>query len=82
MRKTASRSAENDWVVVDTGWHHYWRKNNDKYYNYYAGMGPEVAEWLIHEKKIKGITGTWGATDSPLWHMPARRADAVAGQGL
>ena len=46
--------------------------NNDKYYNYYAGMGPEVAKWLIHEKKIKGITGTWGATDSPLWHYPLK----------
>ena len=59
-----------DWVVVNTGWHHYWRVNNDKYFNYYAGMGPEVAKWLIHEKKIKGITGTWGATDAPLWHHP------------
>jgi kynurenine formamidase len=59
-----------DWVVVNTGWQHYWRKNNDKYYNYYAGMGPEVANWLIHEKHIKGISGTWGATDAPLWHHP------------
>ena len=61
-----------DWVVVNTGWQHYWRKNNDKYYNYYAGMGPEVAKWLIHEKRIKGITGTWGATDAPLWHYPLK----------
>jgi len=61
-----------DWVVVNTGWHHYWRKNNDKYFNYYAGMGPEVSKWLIHEKKIKGITGTWGATDAPLWHYPLK----------
>jgi len=61
---------ENDWVVVNTGFHHYWRKNNDKYFNYYPGLGPEVAEWLIHEKKIKGISGTWGATDAPLWHHP------------
>ena len=63
---------KNDWVVVNTGFHHYWRMNNDKYYNYYAGMGPEVAIWLIHDKKIKGITGTWGATDSPLWHYPLK----------
>lgn len=61
---------ENDWVVVNTGWHHYWRKNNDKYYNHYPGLGPKVAKWLIHEKKIKGISGTWGATDAPLWHHP------------
>jgi kynurenine formamidase len=63
---------ENDWVVMNTGFHHYWRINNDKYYNYYPGMGPEVAEYLIHEKKIKGVTGTWGATDSPLWHYPLK----------
>ena len=63
---------KNDWVVVDTGFHHYWRQNNDKYYNYYPGMGPEVGKWLIHDKKIKGITGTWGATDSPLWHYPLK----------
>lgn len=61
---------ENDWVVVNTGFHHYWRINNDKYFNYYPGMGPTVAKWLIHKKHIKGITGTWGATDAPLWHHP------------
>ena len=63
---------ENDWVVINTGFHHYWRKNNDKYYNYYPGQGPEIAEYLIHEKKIKGISGTWGATDSPMWHYPLK----------
>jgi len=61
---------ENDWVVVNTGFHHYWRLNNDKYYNYYPGLGPEAANWLINQKHIKGITGTWGATDAPLWHHP------------
>ncbi|GHV33281.1 cyclase [Synergistales bacterium] len=61
-----------DWVVVNTGFHHFWRKNNDKYYNYYPGMGPEAAKWLIFEKHIKGITGTWGATDAPLWHHPLK----------
>ncbi len=61
---------ENDWVVINTGFHKYWRTNNDKYYNYYPGMGPELAKYLVHEKKIKGITGTWGATDAPLWHCP------------
>lgn len=69
-KKDGLEIRENDWVVVDTGFQHYWRKNNDKYYNYYPGMGPDVANWLIHEKKIKGISGTWGATDGPLWHAP------------
>ena len=44
---------ENDWVVINTGFHNYWRINNDKYYNYYPGMGPEIAEYLIHEEKDK-----------------------------
>ena len=35
-------------------------------------MGPEVCDWLLFEKKIKGITGTWGATDGPLWHYPLK----------
>lgn len=62
----------NDWVVMDTGFHRYWRINNDKYFNYYPGMGPEVCKYLMFDKKIKGISGTWGATDSPLWHYPAK----------
>jgi kynurenine formamidase len=63
---------KNDWVAVNTGFQRFWRKNNDKYYNYYPGMGPEVAKWLLFEKNIKGITGTWGATDAPLWHFPLK----------
>jgi len=71
-KKDGLKINKNDWVVINTGFQHYWRINNDKYYNYYPGMGPEVAEYLIHEKKIKGITGTWGATDSALWHYPLK----------
>ena len=63
---------ENDWVVIDTGFHRFWRINNDKYFNYYPGLGPEVCKYLMFEKKIKGISGTWGATDSPLWHYPVK----------
>jgi kynurenine formamidase len=58
---------EGDFVVVNTGWHKYWRWDNYAYYNHFPGLGPEAAEWLI-KKKIKGLAGTWGATDSPLWH--------------
>ncbi|MDR2356732.1 MAG: cyclase family protein [Oscillospiraceae bacterium] len=71
-KKDGLEIREGDWVAVNTGFHRFWRRNNDKYYNYYPGMGPDVAKWLIHEKHIKGITGTWGATDAPLWHDPLR----------
>ena len=63
-------ACEKDWVIINTGFHHYWRINNDKYFNYYPGQGPTLANWLIDEKHIKGISGTWGATDAPLWHHP------------
>lgn len=62
----------NDWVILDTGFHRYWRKNNDKYFNYYPGNGPELAKWLMFDKKIKGISGTYGASDSPVWHFPVK----------
>jgi len=56
-----------DFVVFNTGWHKYWRWDNYAYYNHYPGLGPEAAEWLI-DKKVKGVAGTWGATDHVLWH--------------
>jgi len=71
-KKDGLEIRENDWVIINTGFQHYWRKNNDKYYNYYPGCGPELAKWFIHEKHIKGISGTWGATDAPLWHHPLK----------
>lgn len=71
-KKDGLEIRENDWVIMDTGFHRYWRINNDKYFNYYPGLGPEVCKYLMYEKHIKGISGTWGATDSPLWHFPVK----------
>ena len=71
-KKDGLEIRENDWVIMDTGFHRYWRINNDKYFNYYPGLGPEVCKYLMFEKHIKGISGTWGATDSPLWHYPVK----------
>jgi len=72
LKKDNLELREFDWVVVNTGFQDFWRVNNDKYYNYYPGMGPECAKWLVHEKHIKGIAGTWGASDAPLWHHPLK----------
>lgn len=58
-----------DWVVINTGWHHQWRYDNYAYFNYYPGLCRPAGEWLV-KKGIKGIAGTWGATDSPLLHNP------------
>jgi len=60
-----------DIVLMNTGWHHYWRVNDYIYYNHYPGMYTEAGEWLL-KKKVKMIGGTWGATDHPLAHYPLR----------
>lgn len=59
----------NDWVVINTGFHHYWRVNNDKYYNYYCRRGPRAGP-LPGGQGHKGVTGTWGATDAPCGTTP------------
>ncbi len=69
LEKAKPKIEPGDFVVFNTGWHKLWRVNNYDYYNYYPGLGPEAAEWLV-KKKVKGIAGTYGATDSPLWHYP------------
>ncbi len=60
-----------DIVLMNTGWHHYWRVNDYVYYNHYPGMYTEAGEWLL-AKKVKMVGGTWGATDHPLAHYPLR----------
>ncbi|MFH1031459.1 MAG: cyclase family protein [Chloroflexota bacterium] len=60
-----------DVVLMNTGWHHYWRVNDYIYYNHYPGMYTEAGEWLL-KKKVKMLGGTWGATDSCLAHYPLR----------
>ena len=58
-----------DFVVLNTGWHKYWRWDNYAYFNHYVSLGPDSAQWLV-DKKVKAVAGTYGATDSPLWHYP------------
>jgi kynurenine formamidase len=61
-----------DVVLMNTGWHHYWRVNDYVYYSHYPGMYVEAAEWLL-DHKVKMVGGTWGATDHILAHYPLRR---------
>ncbi len=60
-----------DIVLMNTGWHHYWRVNDYVYYNHYPGMYAPAGEWLL-AKKVKMVGGTWGATDHPLAHHPIK----------
>ena len=63
---------EGDVVLMNTGWHHYWRVDDYVYYSHYPGMYTEAGEWLMN-KKVKMVGGTWGATDHILAHYPLRR---------
>jgi kynurenine formamidase len=62
---------EGDVVLMNTGWHKYWRVDDYIYYNYYPGMYTVAGEWLL-KKKVKMIGGTWGATDICLAHYPLK----------
>jgi kynurenine formamidase len=59
---------EGDLVVVNTGWHHYWRVKEYVYHNHYPGLMPSGANWLV-EHKIKAIAGPWGSLDHPLSYL-------------
>ena len=63
---------EGDIVLMNTGWHHYWRVDDNIYYNHYPGMYTEAGEWLL-DKKVKMVGGTWGATDICLAHYPLKK---------
>lgn len=63
---------ENDFVVINTGWHKWWYVKDYIYFNHYPGLVPSGAEWLV-KHKVKGIAGTWGALDHPCAHAPLQK---------
>ena len=70
FEKATPRIEAGDFVVVNTGWHI--RLKPDKayeYYNYYPGLVPSAAEWLIN-KKVKALAGTWPVPDHSLSFAP------------
>lgn len=69
LDKAKPKIEPGDFVVFNTGWHKLWRWDNYAYFNYYPSLNVAAAEWLV-KKKVKGVAGTWGATDGPLWHYP------------
>ena len=72
LEKAKPKIQPGDIVLMNTGWHHYWRVNDYVYYSHYPGMYIEAGEWLLAHK-VKAVGGTWGATDHPLAHYPLRR---------
>jgi len=67
FEKATPKIEKGDFVVLNTGWHKLWRVKNYDYFNYYAGLTKDGAEWLV-KKGIKAIAVDHGAIDSPLWH--------------
>jgi len=60
---------EGDFVVINTGWHKYYRKNNYVYMNHFPGFYDEAGKWFV-EHKVKAVAIDGGASDSPLAHAP------------
>lgn len=69
LEKAKPKIQPGDIVLMNTGWQHYWRKNDYIYYSHYPGLYKEAGEWLLAHK-VKAIGGTWGATDHPCAHTP------------
>ncbi|HVB34948.1 MAG TPA: cyclase family protein [Patescibacteria group bacterium] len=68
FEKATPTIEKGDWVIVNTGWHHYW-DDHYRYINYYPSLYKEGGEWLV-EKGVKGFGITGAALDSPLAHAP------------
>jgi kynurenine formamidase len=72
FEKATPKIKEGDFVVVNTGWHKYWRVNEYVYFHHYPGLVPSAAEWLI-KKKVKAVAGTFAALDHPLAFPPLEK---------
>ena len=58
-----------DFVVINTGWHKLFRKDNYAYMNHFGGMYREAGEWLL-SKQVKGVAIDQGALDHPCARPP------------
>lgn len=70
FEKATPKVQPGDFVVVNTGWHHWFKPihHGDRayeYFHYYPGLLPSAADWLI-KKKVKAIAGTWPVCDHSL----------------
>jgi kynurenine formamidase len=72
LEKATPKAKAGDFVVINTNWH---KKLTPvkayEYYNYYPGLVPSAADWLI-KKKIKAICGTWPVCDHSLSFAPLK----------
>ncbi|MFC2045067.1 cyclase family protein [Chloroflexota bacterium] len=73
LEKATPRIEEGDFVVINTGWQTWLSPGRAyEYYNYYPGLVPDAAEWLV-KKRVKAIAGTWPVCDHSLSFAPLER---------
>jgi len=73
LKKATPAIQPGDFVVINTGWQKWLDEGkNYDYFNYYPGLLPDAAEWLV-EKKIKALAGTWPVADHSLSFAPLQR---------
>ena len=70
--KANPKIEEGDFVVINTGWHHWWWKKAYVYHNHYPGLVPSGAEWLV-KKKVKAVAGTWATSDHCCAYAPLQK---------
>jgi kynurenine formamidase len=58
-----------DFVIVHTGWHRYWKKDNYAYMNYSPGFYREAGEWFV-ERGVKAVGIDCVGLDHALAHPP------------
>ena len=58
-----------DFVVINTGWHKYFKTKSYDFFNYFPSFYDSAGEWFV-EKKVKAVAIDGGAMDSPLAHRP------------
>jgi kynurenine formamidase len=54
LEKARPAIRENDIVILHTGWHKYWAKDEDRYAYKYPGLGREAVDWLV-ARKVKMV---------------------------
>jgi kynurenine formamidase len=69
LDKAEPQIQQGDFVIVRTGWHKYWKRDNYAYMNYYPGFYEEAAKWFV-EKRVKAVGIDCAGLDHPMAHSP------------
>ena len=77
FEKATPKIEAGDFVVVNTGWQEWFKPvgmgdRAYEYFNYYPGLVPSAAEWLV-KKKVKALAGTWPVCDHSLCFAPLEK---------